>query len=219
MAKPAQHLPGNSGHMHVSLVSAEGANLFARSSTDADAPYPDIANLSDLGRHFLAGLLAGLPDVMPILAPTINSYKRLVEEYWAPVTVSWGLENRGASIRLVVPPPPASPAAARFEVRVPGADANPALVLAAILGLGLRGVQLALPIPVRAMADAGPSAFEPLPRDLDAATRRMMAPGSVARQVLGDDFVDHFGGTRLHECREWSDAVTDWELRRYMETV
>ena len=83
-------LPGNSGHMHVSIVDNAGTNLFARDTEDKSAPYSDIAFLSDLGRHFLAGLIDGLPDIMPILAPNVNSYKRLVENFWAPVTVSWG---------------------------------------------------------------------------------------------------------------------------------
>ena len=137
MAKPKQGLPGNSGHMHVSVVDKNGKNLFARDTPDDNAPWKDIAGLSDLGRHFLAGILEGLPDIMPILAPTINSYKRLVENFWAPVTVSWGLEHRAASIRLIAPPT-ASAKATRFEIRTPGADTNPPLVLAAILGLGER---------------------------------------------------------------------------------
>src|ERR1700710_2867209 len=139
MAKPRENLPGNSGHMHVSICDPKTKeNLFYRKEPDPNPPYEDVRHVSDLGRHFLAGLLDGLPDVMPILAPTINSYKRLVENFWAPVTVSWGLEHRAASIRLITPPT-ASAKATRFEVRVPGADTNPFLVLAAILALGWRG--------------------------------------------------------------------------------
>ena len=72
MAKPRSGLPGNSGHMHVSLVDNSGTNLFYRGSEDPNPPYPDVRFLSDLGRHFLAGLIDGLPDIMPIVAPTIN---------------------------------------------------------------------------------------------------------------------------------------------------
>ncbi|POR37652.1 Uncharacterized protein TPAR_02138, partial [Tolypocladium paradoxum] len=145
MAKPKQGLPGNSGHMHISLVDKSGRNLLARETMDDAAEWKDIAGLSDLGRHFLAGLLEGLPDVMPLLAPTINSYKRLVENFWAPVTVSWGFEHRAASIR-VISPPTSKAAATRFEVRVPGADSNPHFVLAAILGCGWRGVERKLAV-------------------------------------------------------------------------
>lgn len=223
MAKPREGLPGNSGHMHVSIVDKEGKNLFARADEDKDAPYSDIRYLSDLGRHFLAGLIEGLPDIMPILAPNVNSYKRLVENFWAPVTVSWGLEHRAASIRLIAPPT-ASAKATRFEVRVPGADTNPHFVLAAILALGWRGIEKKLEIKIPPLgkgegvggaADKG----ERLAKSLKEATERFMRKESVAREVFGDAFVNHFGGTRQHETRIWDEAVTDWEVRRYIETV
>ncbi|KAJ5825383.1 Glutamine synthetase beta-Grasp [Penicillium riverlandense] len=223
MAKPRQGLPGNSGHMHISLVNADGSNAFLRDSPDPSPPYPDLAHLSDLGRHFLAGLLDGLPDIMPLLAPTVNSYKRLVENFWAPVTVSWGLEHRAASIRLISPPT-ASPKATRFEVRTPGADTNPHFVLAAILALGWRGVEkkLAIPVPPLSKGEEMGGASDPgarLAKSLKEATATFMRPDSVAREVFGDAFVDHFGGTREHEVRLWEEAVTDWEMQRYIETV
>ncbi|KAI9823427.1 MAG: hypothetical protein M1832_002437 [Thelocarpon impressellum] len=219
MAKPREGLPGNSGHIHISLVEVSGANLFHRSTPDPSPPYPDLAHLSDTGRHFLAGILDGLPDVMPLLAPTVNSYKRLVENFWAPVTVSWGLEHRAASIRLIAPPT-ASPKATRFEVRVAGADANPSYVLAAILALGWRGVaaKLTIPVPPLGKGEEGGQGAR-LARSLSEATARFMRPESVAREVFGDAFVEHFGGTREHEVKLWDEAVTDWEVRRYIETV
>jgi glutamine synthetase len=215
MAKPRQGLPGNSGHMHVSLVDkSSGANLFARESVDPNPPYEDVAHLSDLGRHFLAGLLEGLPDIMPIVAPTINSYKRLVENFWAPVTVSWGLEHRAASIRLIAPPT-CPPKGTRFEVRVPGADTNGYLVLAAILALGWRGVEKKLELPIAPLArgqDVGGSddKGERLAKNLKEATARFVRKESIAREVFGDEFVEHFAGTREHEIRLWDEAVTDW---------
>ncbi|KAI9755324.1 MAG: hypothetical protein M4579_004326 [Chaenotheca gracillima] len=220
MAKPREGLPGNSGHMHVSLVdpssssNAAAGNLFHRSKPDPSPPYPDLTHLSDTGRHFLAGLLEGLPDVMPLLAPTVNSYKRLVENFWAPVTVSWGLEHRAASIRLIAPPT-ASAKATRFEVRVAGADANPYYVLAAILALGWRGVQKKLEIPVPPLGkgeDVGGESDQGvrLAKTLKEANERFTRPESIAREVFGDEFVDHFGGTREHEVRLWEEAVTDW---------
>lgn len=215
MAKPKQGLPGNSGHMHLSITDSKtGKNLFARDEVDENALYPDIAGLSDLGRHFLAGILEGLPDVMPLVAPTINSYKRLVENFWAPVTVSWGLEHRAASIRIIAPPT-SKPGATRFEIRVPGADANPYFVLAAIMGLGWRGVEKKLEIPcpplgkgeeVGGQTDMGIR----LAKTLREANDRFTRLGSVAREVFGDEFVDHYGGTRDHEVRLWDEAVTDW---------
>ncbi|KAF3069089.1 Type-1 glutamine synthetase 2 [Daldinia childiae] len=223
MAKPQHGLPGNSGHTHVSVVDKDGKNLFFREEKDENPKYPDIAHLSDLGRHFLAGILDGLPDIMPMLAPTINSYKRLVENFWAPVTVSWGLEHRAASVRLIAPPT-SKPGATRFEVRVPGADANPYFVMSAILALGWRGVEKKLEIPIPPLGkgqDVGDLSDQGtrLARNLREATDRFMSQNSIAREVFGDDFVDHFGGTRENEIRLWDEAVTDWELKRYIETV
>ncbi|KAI9739210.1 MAG: hypothetical protein M1834_007423 [Cirrosporium novae-zelandiae] len=223
MAKPRQGLPGNSGHMHVSIVDKSGKNLFYRGEKDPNPKYPDLAYLSDMGRHFLAGILEGLADIMPILAPTVNSYKRLVENFWAPVTVSWGLEHRAASIRLISPPT-SSPKATRFEIRTPGADTNPFYVLAAILALGWRGVEKKLEIGIPPLGkgdDVGGQSDQGLrlAKSLKEANARFMAKESLAREVFGDEFVDHFGGTREHEVKLWEEAVTDWEVRRYIEMV
>lgn len=242
MAKPKQGLPGNSGHMHISIVDEKsGKNLFAREEEDKETQYSDVRYISDMGRHFLAGLLEGLPDIMPILAPTVNSYKRLVENFWAPVTVSWGFEHRAASIRLIGLPG-GSAKSTRFEVRVPGADTNPHLVLAAILALGWRGVEKKLAIPVPPLGkgeDVGGSSDKGkrLAKSLKEANDRFMAKDSIAREVFGDEFVEHFGGTREHEIRLWDEAVTDWyvlsdsfasgftlltqyrEVKRYIEMV
>lgn len=218
MAKPRQGLPGNSGHMHVSIVNSAGKNMLARETRDESAKWPDIAGLSDLGRHFLAGILEGLPDVMPLVAPTINSYKRLVENFWAPVTVSWGLEHRAASIRLIAPPT-GKPSATRFEIRVPGADANPFFVLSAVLALGWRGVEKKLEIPCPPLGkgeDVGGANDKGtrLAKSLEEATSRFIAKESIAREVFGDAFVNHFGGTREHEIRVWDEAVTDWYVTK-----
>lgn len=203
MAKPSTHLPGNSGHIHLSLSSAPSdgtppRNLFARDppahSAAATAPH-----LSDLGRHFLAGLLAALPSIMPLLAPTVNSYKRLVPNFWAPTRVSHGLEDRRAAIRVVA----SDPANTRFEVRVSGADLHPHYALAALVGAGWRGVERGLELEEEGEGEA-------LPSTLEEATRAFGARGSVAREVLGDGFVDFFAATREHEVRLSRQAVTDW---------
>lgn len=214
MAKPREGLPGNSGHMHVSIVDKSGKNLFYRETKDENPEYPDLMHVSDMGRHFLAGLLDGLPDIMPIVAPNVNSYKRLVENFWAPVTVSWGLEHRAASIRLIAPPT-SSPKATRFEVRIAGADTNPFYVLAAILALGWRGVEKKMTIGVPPLGKGEEVGGESdkgmrLAKSLKEANARFMRKESVAREVFGDEFVEHFGGTREHETRLWDEAVTDW---------
>ncbi|BCS17481.1 glutamine synthetase family protein [Aspergillus puulaauensis] len=220
MAKPIQGQPGSSGHIHISLCSPEGKNLFAREAQDPNAPWPDAAAVSDLGRHFLAGLLEALPDIMPLFAPTVNSYKRLVENYWAPINISWGLEDRTASIRVIAPPV-CKPGATRFEIRIPGADLHPHYALAAILAAGWRGVQKKVPINVPPLSAITADMLRPelLPNTLELALKRFGAEGSIAREILKDEFVDFFVATREHELRVWREAVTDWEFKRYIETV
>lgn len=219
MAKPLYGFPGNSGHIHISLSDMDGHNLFARKDSEQNTEpnggceWADIANLSPTGRHFLAGLLDALPDIMPLFAPTINSYKRLVENYWAPVHQSWGLEDRIASIRLITPPV-CKPNATRFEVRIPGADLHPHYALSAILTAGWRGIKRSLPIrtpPMSAYRVKGNyTELEMLPATMEKALERFSAPNSIAREILGPEFVDFFTATRQHELKVWREAVTDW---------
>ncbi|KAB8208985.1 hypothetical protein BDV34DRAFT_210652 [Aspergillus parasiticus] len=148
---------------------------------------------------------------------------RLVEDFSAPNTVSWGLEHRAESIQLITPAT-ANANTTRFEIRVPGADANPHFVLAAIIALGWFGVEKKLEIPVpplpkgEDMSGASVKSM-PLAKSLKEVVTKFTRPDSVAREVFGDSFVEHFGGTREHEIRLWEEAVTDWEVRRYIETV
>ncbi|PWY96938.1 glutamine synthetase/guanido kinase [Testicularia cyperi] len=229
MAKPWANLAGCSGHLHVSLRDpATGNNVFALSKDEIDAggranaKYPDVKFLSQLGEHFLAGVMTGLPEIMPLLCPTINSYKRLVtgEAYWAPNICSYGYDSRLASVRILGPPD-VPDYGTRFEIRVPGADVNAPFAFSAIFSLGLYGIQNKLALPF-APIDTSSSAKQDLvllPTSLEDATRRFMAPKSIARKVLGDTFVEHFGGTRLHEVNLFNQAVTNWEMERYMELV
>ncbi|KAJ4363222.1 hypothetical protein N0V83_010342 [Neocucurbitaria cava] len=217
MAKPIHGLPGNSGHIHISLTDSNGKNLFAREDADLEAKWSDITHLSDIGRYFLAGVLEALPDIMPMFAPTINSYKRLVENYWAPINVTWGLEDRLSSIRLIAPPV-SRPGATRFEVRIPGADLHPHYALSAILAAGLRGIdkKISIPVPPTSVRKDKPVN---LPNTLEMAVQKFNRHESVANQIFSPDFVSFFAATREHELRLWREAVTDWEFRRYIETV
>ncbi|KAL4965754.1 glutamine synthetase family protein [Aspergillus stella-maris] len=220
MAKPVSGLPGNSGHIHLSLTDTSGSNMFAREDPDPNAPWPDVAHLSDTGRHFLAGLLDALPDLMPLLAPTINSYKRLVENYWAPVHLSWGFEDRLSSIRLIASPT-CKPSATRFEIRIPGADLHPHYALHALVAAGLHGVQknLELTLPPSSARTPDDPPLERLPNTLEEAVRRFSAPGSKAREIFDDKFVDFVTSSKAHELRLHREAVTDWEFKRYIEIV
>ncbi|RPD66415.1 glutamine synthetase/guanido kinase [Lentinus tigrinus ALCF2SS1-7] len=230
MAKPWGNLPGCSGHIHVSLRDEKGKSLFAVSDSElktgrADAQYEDTKFLSKEGEWFLAGILDGLPDVMPMLVPTINGYKRLVggEAFWAPNAVTYGYDSRAASIRIISPPS-VPPSATRMEIRVPGADMNPYFALSAIFALGFRGIEKKLvlpgpPVSQLTQGDKKAGKVKMLPQSLEAATERMMRPESIAREeaVFGNDFVEHYGGTRQHEVKLWNEAVTNWEVERYLE--
>jgi len=228
MAKPWANLPGCSGHIHVSLRDSKGENVFEFPGAETGkgregAKYDDTKFISEAAEQFLAGILDGLPDVLPLLVPTINGYKRLVggEAFWAPNAVTYGYDSRAGSVRIISPPSVPS-SATRFEIRVPGADMNPYFALSAIFALGLRGIEKKLElniVPVTQMTqeDKRSGKVTMLPQSLEAATIRMMRQGSVAREVLGDDFVEHFGGTREHEVGLWNSAVTNWEVERYLE--
>ncbi|KAL7283602.1 hypothetical protein ACG7TL_003037 [Trametes sanguinea] len=210
--------------------SVDGKSLFALGEDQlktgrSDAQYEDTKFLSQEGEWFLAGVLDGLPDVMPMLVPTINGYKRLVggEAFWAPNAVTYGYDSRAASVRIISPPS-VPPSATRLEVRVPGADMNPYFALSAIFALGLRGIEKKLKLPGPPVSQLSPEdkktgKVQMLPQSLEAATERMMRPDSIAREeaVFGSDFVDHFGGTRQHEVHLWNEAVTNWEVERYLE--
>jgi len=226
MAKPWADLPGCSGHIHVSIKDKSGKNIFALSPEEIagggrkEAPFKDVQYISQIGEYFLAGVLEGLPDVMPMLCPTINSYKRLVggEEFWAPNLASYGFDSRVASIRIIGPPDTPD-YATRFEIRVPGADMVAHLAFSAIFALGLRGIQKKLALPYGPIGAPGVTkdSLPKLATTLEAATERFMAPESIAREVFGDLFVEHLGGTRQHEVEMFKRTVTHWEVARYLE--
>jgi glutamine synthetase len=207
MAKWNSALPGCSGHMHQSLWTKDG-NAF-----DDDK---DPRRMSRVFKSYLAGQLRGLADLLPFFAPTVNSYKRLVDGYWAPTKVTWGIDNRTVALRVI----PAGPKSTRVEVRVSGSDINPYLALAASIGAGLWGIAQDLPLedaPVQGSAYMVEKAVR-LPRTLQEATRGL-SESKLAREILGEPFVDHYVRTREWEWRQFQDAVTDWELRRYFEVI
>jgi len=207
MAKWNQSLPGCSGHIHQSLSDGK-ANLFY------DAKHP--RRMSKLFESYLAGQVACLMEFAPLFWPTINSYKRLVDGFWAPVKPTWGLDNRTASFRVIA----GSPKATRLETRCPGADVNPYLAMAAVIAAGLHGVEqgLKLTAPPITGTNQGAEHIARAPRTL-IETTRVFQQSAIARDWLGDTFVDHFAATREWEHRQWQDAVTDWELKRYFEII
>jgi glutamine synthetase len=207
MAKWIQELPGCSGHVHQSL-SDGSKNLFH----DAAGRH----GMSKLFESYLAGQVAALMEFAPMFWPTINSYKRLVDGFWAPVKPTWGVDNRTASFRVI----PGSARSTRLETRCPGSDVNPYLAMAALLAAGLHGVekQMTLSEPPIQGTNQGAEAIPRAPRTL-IETTQIFRRSELARDWFGDEFVDHFAATRDWEWRQWLDAVTDWERRRYFEII
>jgi len=207
MAKWNTKYPGCSGHIHQSLSDGK-KNLFY----DARHPY----RMSKLFESYLAGQLALLQDIQCLFAPTVNSYKRLVDGMWAPVKRTWGVDNRTASLRVI----PGSAKSTRLETRCPGSDSNPYLAIAAAVGAGFWGIEKKLKLKDAPLTgDAAIAAKIPrLPRDLRDATANFKR-SSAAKELFGETFVDHFARTREWEWRQYQDAVTDWEMRRYFEII
>ncbi|WP_418318152.1 glutamine synthetase family protein [Piscinibacter sakaiensis] len=207
MAKWNADLPGCSGHIHQSLSDGK-TNLFF----DAKSP----RRMSKLFESYVAGQVACLMEFAPMFWPTINSYKRLVDGFWAPVKPTWGIDNRTASFRVIA----GSAKSMRLETRCPGADVNPYLAMAAVIAAGLHGVEqgLTLDAPPITGTNQGAENVPRAPRSL-IETTRIFSRSEIARDFLGDSFVDHFAATREWEHRQWQDAVTDWELKRYLEII
>jgi glutamine synthetase len=211
MAKWSAQYPGCSGHIHQSL-SDGSTNLFFDPKGKGDPR----GSMSRVFESYLAGQLACLLEFAPMFWPTVNSYKRLVDGFWAPVKPTWGLDNRTASFRVIA----GSPKSTRLETRCPGADMNPYLAVAAVIAAGLHGVEQGLKLTAAPITgtNQGAEHIPRAPRTLIETTQAFRR-STLARDWFGDTFVDHFAATREWEWRQWLDAVTDWELKRYFEII
>ncbi len=209
MAKWSQQLPGQSGHLHVSLARADGTSAFY----DEAAPH----TMSQELRWFVGGQQALMPELLAMVASTVNSYSRLVPGYWAPTSATWGVENRTCALRVIL----GGPKSQRVEYRIAAADINPYLALAAAIGSGLWGIEHRIepdePITGNAY-DRKLPARRQLPRTLTEAAERL-AHSKAAQELFGGAFVSHFAASREWEEREFRRAVTDWELARYFEII
>jgi glutamine synthetase len=209
MAKQISSLPGCSGHIHQSLWNLEKSkNMFF----DADSK----DNMSAIMRSYVAGQLICLPEILPMFAPTINSYKRLVEGAWAPTTLTWGMDNSTTAVRVLT----SGKKSTRIEHRVVGSDTNAYLAMAAALASGLYGIKMELPLDIPATTGNGyKDHFNgTLPPNLWEASQKMKG-SEIAKNLFGADFVDHFTKTREWECKAFAKEVTDWETKRYFEIV
>jgi glutamine synthetase len=196
MAKPDHTWIGSSCHIHSSLWQD------GRSSFEGE---------SDVFKQWLAGQIAALKELAVFVAPSINSYKRFAAGSWAPTTLAWGHDNRTCGFRIV-----GDGQALRTETRIPGGDVNPYLGFAAVLAAGLYGIENELELPPALEGNAYESSAERFPHSLREAIAAL-EDGSVARQALGDEVVDHYLNYARTEQRLFDEAVTCYERERMFE--
>jgi glutamine synthetase len=209
MAKWSKDWPGQSGHIHMSLKDVAGKGVFH----DASKPH----NMSDTMRWYVGGQQKLMPELLAMVAPTVNSYTRLIPGFWAPTDSTWSVDNRTCSLRVI----PGSEKSQRVEYRVAAADANPYIILAAAVASGLWGIENKCePEPIvegNAYDRKFPERLA-LPRTLWESAQRLKA-SAMARDWFGAEFVDHFAATREWEEREFRRHITDWEMARYFEII
>ena len=217
MPKPIFGINGSGMHTHQSLFSIEkNRNAFS----DPDNKY----GLSDVARSYMAGILAHARGMAAVLAPTVNSYKRLVPGYEAPTYITWGRTNRSALIRVPMISPGKSIEGTRAEVRCPDPSSNTYLAFAVMIAAGLDGVErgLTLSDPVEESLfemDASrvtERGIKELPGTLREAIDELRADPVVC-EALGEHVLEHFVEAKTAEWDEYRTQVTQWELDRYLE--
>jgi glutamine synthetase len=214
MPKPIPKINGSGMHTHISLFTEDGENAFHDGADEFD--------LSATAKQFLGGILEHAPAITAVTNPTVNSYKRLVPGYEAPVYVAWSDRNRSALIRK---PAARVPAASRIELRSPDPSCNPYLALAVMLRAGLDGIKgdLECPEPVRENIyefdeqKREEYGIDTLPENLGQAVDALESD-EVIREALGDHIGEKFVEAKRHEFEEYLVEVSDWELDRYLET-
>ncbi len=200
MAKPMEREPGSAMHIHQSVVDAEtGRNIFS----------DGYGQPSQLFFHHIGGLQRYLPKAMPLLAPNVNSYRRITRYHAAPINVRWGYDNRTAGLRV----PIGDATARRVENRVAGADANPYLAIAASLACGYLGMTEAIE-PTEPWAESAYDAPYELPRGLQEALG-LLTVCEPLRRVLGERFVAALNAVKECEYEAFQQVISSWE-RRYL---
>lgn len=199
MAKPLARTPGSSMHLHQSLVDTRtGHNVFSDEQGRA----------TDTFHHFIGGLQACMADFTALFAPNVNSYQRLCHPYASPNNACWSEDNRAAGLRI----PASSPAARRVENRLPGADANPYLAIAASLAAGLHGIEQRLQPQAPVQGEFSVPEHLSLPCTLHAALARLTR-SELARELFASEFIEGYVATKTMELSDFFDEITPWERR------
>jgi glutamine synthetase len=197
MAKPMENQPGSAMHLHISVTDRDsGDNCFGAGTRDGASP---------LFRNFVGGLQTYLGEVTPLFAPNVNSFRRMRPDFSAPINLHWGFDNRSCGLRV----PISGPENRRIENRMPGADANPYLALAACLACGYLGIKEGLePSPMV----AGNAYDRPrtLPRTLSEALDRFAMCRPVI-ELLGEAFCASFQRIKAHELAQFEGVISSWE--------
>jgi glutamine synthetase len=207
MAKVDEKQAGSSCHIHLSLW---------RGDDNAFVGARDLAGIacSDTFRWFLGGWLQHARDAMVFFAPTVNSYKRYQAASWAPTRLAWSYDNRTAGFRVV-----GTGKSLRIECRIPGADCNPYLALAASLAAGLDGIENRIEPPPMFEGDMYTATELPaIPSSLRTATE-LFAQSDFALRAFGEDVVEHYTHFLRAETAAFERAVTDWERNRYFDQI
>ncbi|MEL6751211.1 MAG: glutamine synthetase family protein [Pseudomonadota bacterium] len=198
MAKPIQGQPGSAMHIHQSIIDADGANIFSDGDKETEA-----------FRNFIGGTQHYLPSALVMMAPYVNSYRRLTTNTSAPVNVRWGYDNRTTGLRV----PVSGPAARRLENRVPSSDANPYLAIAASLACGYLGMTKGV-APSEATQETANEGRNDLPRGLLEATALFEAEKDL-RDLLGEEFVGIYSAIKREEFETFMTVISAWE-REYL---
>jgi len=199
MAKPLPKTPGSSMHIHQSLVElGSGRNIFSGEAGEATPAF----------RHFIGGLQAALADFTLLFAPHVNSYQRLCHPYASPNNACWSYDNRAAGLRI----PASAPLARRVENRLPGADANPYLAIAASLAAGLHGIENELEPSAPVQGEIQVPDELSLPCTMHAALERLKR-SQLARELFGTEFIEGYIASKTMELASFFDEITPWERR------
>ena len=204
MAKPMENEPGSAMHIHQSVLSLkDGRNIFSEDNGES----------SKLFASHIAGLQRYLPAAMSLLAPNVNSYRRLIRYHAAPINVRWGYDNRTVGLRI----PHSSATARRIENRVPGADANPYLAVAASLACGLLGMIDGLEPDEPVVGSAYEMPYE-LPRNLDHALQALNDCKPL-QELFGEQFVTAYNSVKQSEQSTFLQGISSWEREHLLLNV